>query len=314
MSESRVLGGILAACLLAGPAAGVGRAEAPSTGSRIARFAGLHGTARPEAWQLSEFEYSRGGKPLGWIRYGHWPEAPDVPFRGNLVYLEGLADSMRNHAPLFSAVARSGWRVVSFDYLGQGGSTGSMNRMRMASILELATTVLGKAGRRAPGSKTVVLGWSTGGLAAYDWARRGGIDGAILMAPGLSIRPIVGEHGKITLESLTSRVDPPGQDAHLEPIRPDSPFKVPLLAADLFRTSLASRAWKVSPQVPGLALLTGRLDTFVDGPGSETVLRRGAPHFSVVHLEDSRHEPDNEVDPIRTRVIDSVRAFLAGLE
>src|SRR6185312_33467 len=49
------------------------------------------------------------------------------PLKACVLYLEGLGDSIMNHRPLFSNLNQNGYRVIAFDYMGQGGSQGSMN-------------------------------------------------------------------------------------------------------------------------------------------------------------------------------------------
>lgn len=56
------------------------------------------------------------------IRMGYYPE--QGVFKGNILYYEGLGDSMLNHAPLFEKLSQNGYRVIAFDYMGQGGSSG----------------------------------------------------------------------------------------------------------------------------------------------------------------------------------------------
>ncbi len=51
--------------------------------------------------------------------------------KGCILYLQGLADSIQNHAPYFSRLNDAGYRIIYFDYLGQGGSEGSMNDTRI---------------------------------------------------------------------------------------------------------------------------------------------------------------------------------------
>ena len=71
------------------------------------------------------------------IRSGYLAENPNVTFRGNIIYYEGLGDSMMNHMPLFQTLTQAGYRVIAFDYMGQGGSKGSMNDTRIYQIAKL---------------------------------------------------------------------------------------------------------------------------------------------------------------------------------
>ena len=77
----------------------------------------------------------KSGKPIK-LRAGYLQESK-AP-KGNILYLEGLADSMFNHEQLFTALMKEGYRVIAFDYPGQGGpgprqggSQGNMNDTRI---------------------------------------------------------------------------------------------------------------------------------------------------------------------------------------
>ena len=59
------------------------------------------------------------------IRAGFLKESDSKPFLGNVIFFEGLGDSMLNHRPLFDKLTNEGFRVIAFDYMGQGGSADS---------------------------------------------------------------------------------------------------------------------------------------------------------------------------------------------
>ena len=54
------------------------------------------------------------------LRMGYLPEAKNSTFKGCVIYLEGLSDSIMNHQPLYQKLSEAGYRVLMFDYLGQG--------------------------------------------------------------------------------------------------------------------------------------------------------------------------------------------------
>lgn len=291
-------------------------AVGPGAGADPARFEALHGFDPPSSrgaeasrWTLGGLEFPVGrGRTLA-LRAGYRPEAPGVPFRGDLLYLEGFADSMMNHGPYFDALNAAGYRVVSFDYPGQGGSPGSMNQLRMQDIVDLGGAALARYGRGE--GPRAVLGWSTGGLAAYMMAHQGRADRVVMLAPGIHVRFVVGKLGKATLETLTSRRFPPGEDPHVDPIRQGLPALVPGFAQSLVRTAYASHRWTLPAGVRGLAFLTGPGDRYVRGAASAQVLAAKAPGVTRVELPESWHEPDNEVEPIRQQVIARTLAFLS---
>jgi hypothetical protein len=79
-------------------------------------------------------------------------------------------------------------------------------------------------------------GWSTGGLLALRMSQGLGsyegerpISGLILLAPGVFVKPVVGEWGTVTLRSLTQ--DPLAP--HIGKIMPDRPALEVAFAVDL---------------------------------------------------------------------------------
>jgi alpha-beta hydrolase superfamily lysophospholipase len=274
-------------------------------------FAGMATAATAPEWQLQVFPHQLGSGKTVRVRAGYLPESPSVPFQGNILYFQGFADSMLNHDPLFGALAARGYRIVAFDYVGQGGSSGTMNASRIQEIPDLGDVAWQRFARPEPAhARRTILGWSTGGLAAYYAASRKRADVVILISPGLHLHALVGRMGQVTLETLTSR--PPGtaDDPHVDPIRPRSPFLVPRFALDLMKNSIASQSWTIDPAIRGLAILTGPLDRYVKAAPTEKTLRRSAPHFEIVSFPGSRHEVDNEVDSIRNGCVAAIVDFL----
>ncbi len=250
------------------------------------------------------------------IRSGYYPERGT--FRGNVLYFEGLGDSMVNHEPLFKKMSAAGFRVISFDYMGQGGSSGKMDRTRLEVIPFLGNAAWKKYARDVSEfPKKTIIGWSTGGLAAYLSAGKGNADRIILIAPGIAPHMLVGggllswPPNEITMESLTSAKYGPGVDnPHVDPIRPNSPLKVAHFALDLFSAAKAARSMSIPPSVPGLVLLSGKNDTYVDAKRTRAVLAVRAPHFKIVEYDGALHEIDNERTEIQNSAIDDIVEFL----
>jgi alpha-beta hydrolase superfamily lysophospholipase len=269
----------------------------------------------PPPWQCSETEivvnrskidrnYPRTAK----IRSGFIREDQAAPFRGNVIYYEGLGDSMLNHLPLFNLVAKAGYRVIAFDYMGQGGSSGSMNDTRILGITEIGSQIWLKHARDlALFPKKTIIGWSTGGLAAYAEAalRPEQISNLVLIAPGLAPNMFVGENNwlrgvinRITLSTLTSaRYENGTANPHIDPISPPSPLDVWSFALDLIATAYEMRRVPLVPNVNGFVLLSGPNDTYVDAERTRFVLERRAPHFKIIEYPRALHEIDNEAEP-----------------
>ncbi len=254
------------------------------------------------------------------IRAGYYPESAD--FKGNILYFEGLGDSMLNHDPLFSQLSDEGYRVIAFDYMGQGGSAGKMNDTRIKEIPLLGDAVWKKYAReleRFP-SKTII-GWSTGGLAAYYEAHQENADQVVLIAPGIAPNKVVGEQdvwnlkfNQITLESLTTaRYPHDGVNPHRDRVRPSSPLQVPLFALNLLSVACESRSWSISKNVRGFVLLSGSNDTYVNARLTRRVLKGAASHFMVKTYARALHEIDNEAPEISEQARKDIVAFIKNL-
>ena len=274
------------------------------------------------------------------LRAGYFPSKTDKP-KANVLYLEGLADSMFNHDKLVNTLSEAGYRIIAFDYPGQGGSEGSMNQTRITEpSLGWGSTRIwfkndhkdknsfkqfmdGLSEHKQESSRTpllishmadevwkkiksdnkidseeqinAVMGWSTGGLAAYYMAhkKKEGIEAVVLIAPGTNTKPVI----KIETETLNGN----NEFEHVDKIRPDSPLKIPGFTMNLLVSGHASQDWKVEHDVKGLVLLSDpQKDSYVDSEKVESTLRRNACHFEFVNYECAAHEIDNETDKHRT--------------
>lgn len=253
------------------------------------------------------------------IRAGFQEENKAVPFLGNIIYFEGLADSMLNHQPLFSKLTAKGFRVIAFDYIGQGGSTGSMNDTRLEDIPKLGKLIYQRYARDLNiYKKPIIIGWSTGGLAAYLSAVANDASKVVLIAPGIVPKVILGEQDlwelsfdKITLNTLTSkRYKPNEYNPHIDGIRPSSPLAVKDFAADLILTSFKARKLSVLKTTKGLVLLSGTRDSYVNSIKGLSKLDIIAPNFKKVFYVDALHEIDNEISNIQLDAQKQIIQFL----
>lgn len=278
------------------------------------------------------------------LRAGYFPSKIDPP-KANILYLEGLADSMFNHDRLINTLSKAGYRTIAFDYPGQGGSEGSMdqtliteNKISLKSIQERFKSdhkknvdfnkfidALGlkkhtsmsshphpqllikemadeiwkeiKKSNKIDSKEQIdaVIGWSTGGLAAYDMARKKkkGVRAVVLIAPGTNTKFVK----KIETKTLNGDEN----FKHLDNIRPDSPLKVPRFTANLLASGHSSQDWKVENDVKGLVLLSGpKKDSYVCSEEVGRTLERNAGHFEVEKYDNAAHEIDNESDKHRS--------------
>ena len=253
------------------------------------------------------------------IRSGYYPEKVGVPFKGNIVFLEGLGDSMINHAPMFSYLSERGYRVIAFDYMGQGGSSGMMDNTVVGALPDLALKMLALHGRDVARFKKIFLGWSTGGLASYVAAVEKKVDVVVLLAPGIVPNKIVGEGlsgwppNEITMRTLTrATYDRGNPDPHLDPIHPTSPVEVPDFAVSLLSTAAMYQQMSVPSHIRGLVMLSGDTDTYVDAAATRKVVAEKAPQFKVQQYAGTLQEIDNEIDSVK--VHHAIYDFLSGLK
>jgi alpha-beta hydrolase superfamily lysophospholipase len=254
------------------------------------------------------------------IRMGYLEENLAVPFKGNIIFYQGLADSMLNHAPLFDKLTGAGYRVIAFDYMGQGGSSGTMNDTRIAEIGDLGKVIWKLYARDLTlESKMTILGWSTGGLAAYAQARRDkDVKTLILIAPGLvpgilvgEQHPLQGQIDLITVETLTSaRYEDGTFNPHVDPVRPRSPLLIPAFAVDLQKVALFERLSYLPKRVQGLVLLSSENDSYVNSNANRTVLKLRAPQLELEQYPNTLHELDNETEPTASQVHQDILDFL----
>ena len=242
------------------------------------------------------------------IRNGYLEENPSVPFRGNVIYYEGLGDSMLNHMPLFQELTNAGYRVIAFDYMGQGGSEGSMDDTRMLEISNLGNIIWSLHARDlAHFPNKNIIGWSTGGLAAYSQVTSDfELKNIVLIAPGIAPNSIVGEQhllrgeiDLITLPTLTTQQYTSGRikNPHVDPIKPNSPLKVPSFALDLKTAALCEESAPIPLDINGFVLLSGDKDTYVDAEKTRRIIKAQAPRFQIRQYPGALHEIDNEAAP-----------------
>lgn len=281
-------------------------------------------------------------------RMGYLLESRESNFKGCVIYLEGFADSIMNHAPLFNKLTNAGYRVLMFDYLGQGGSEGEMAKTRIAAkgapypkakdyeIGEQARFVWKRYseskdpvyGRDCAESPKLVIGWSTGGLAAYKLAREKWGDAFVFIAPGIVPYKCVGESSGnclsnltenevVTVRTLTRNTFAGTHDPHLDPVRPTSIVKeAKEFATNLLTTAALSRSWKIPKATRGLVFLSGVEDTYVDREKTQKILKTQAPSFEIVSYDGALHEIDNELpevaEDMHRRTVEFFDSVIAG--
>jgi alpha-beta hydrolase superfamily lysophospholipase len=306
-------------------------------------------SSEPQLSARTEFKELVNYTPLNLImRAGYALETTDL--KGCILYLQGLGDSIQNHKPFFSRLNDAGYRVIFFDYLGQGGSEGSMNDTRVQVKIPPNSTrqmlrkyherdryyeipeqgdffwskyrnVKNRLGQNCSESPKIVLGWSTGGLSAYRMAYEKRADAVILIAPGIHPKVMVGESAHrwdkmllfqqtITEHTLTRNRFEGVANPHLDPIKPKSPATVPQFAGNLLGIASQAKLWKINQSVRGIVFLSGVEDSYVDRDSTLQTLRENASHFEVKSYDGALHELDNELPEVASDLYENSLRFL----
>jgi pimeloyl-ACP methyl ester carboxylesterase len=259
---------------------------------------GSKGCVKTQGWELKYIPFKRYLR-TSVIRTGILRTRRAV-VKGNLMYLEGLGDSMMNHAKLFKKLNNEGYNIISFDYMGQGCSSGTMNHTTITSIIKLSRKVWSTY--VATNEQKNLIGWSTGGLAAYKFAKISPVEvnSIALIAPGIAPRILIGDNMQITPATLTQNNFSSENDPHIDAIKPISPLCVPMFALNLQGVAALARTWDISAKVAGYVFLSDENDTYVDPIKTIDVLASHASHFKYKFYQGTGalHELDNEIESV----------------
>ena len=277
-------------------------------------------------------------------RMGYLPEAKNSDFKGCVIYLEGLGDSLMNHMPLYRKLSDAGYRVLMFDYLGQGGSEGTMDRSHFMSFdtnttkveenLSYQTRFVWKRyseksdstySRNCSQSPKRIIGSSIGGLVAFNLSHKKWAEQVVLISPLIIPNPCLGKYAYTTFSKclpknrhldqtidvslLTKNVFAKNSDPHVEGIHPKALSEIPEFAEDLWHATFYAHFWNVPSKTKGLVFLPHRDDPFIDRFRTSMILRRHAPQFSIVNYNHAMSELDNEVPEVANDVLEKTLQF-----
>jgi pimeloyl-ACP methyl ester carboxylesterase len=240
----------------------------------------------------------------------------------DVLYFHGFGDRLDNHEPLWQLLANNGsFRVIGFDLPSHGDDYGPGNNIDLFSFTKLAQVAAAVESftMQDPARPLVLMGWSTGGLIVHRlvqaldyFDRRPRV--VCTFAPALDPKNFVGDHGVVTLPTLTHLADPPVQG----PIKPQSPFEKPIFAGDLVTNAGLSRAqgWpgpKEPTPLPTLVITAGKYDEYVHSQSiQQWVWDRRSADTPIAGLQcpNSYHWLDEEVEPIGSNARNAAVAFV----
>lgn len=284
--------------------------------------------------------------PDGWpLRRLDWPR-PGA--RGRLLFLGGRADLIEKHHETLAHFHRAGWSLTSFDWRGQGGSGRLSGDARVGHCADFTPLVGDLAALWSDWSAVgtgprVAIGHSMGGHLLLRAMVEGAVDpdAAVLVAPMLGVRSPFGAWAGARLARLIERLGDPARPAWREATgalaikarmailthdadrfadegwwyarHPELRLGPPSWAwiAEAFRSAAALRA---DPRLASLAvpilMLVADHDRLVDARAARRVAAR-LPRAKLVRFgREAAHEILREVDPVRTRALAAIDAFL----
>ena len=183
------------------------------------------------------------GTPLpdaqGWLR------EPDVaPAKATLLLFHGNACCAHHHGALTDVLARRGWRIVSVEYPGYCGRTGTAS---VDAILKDASWQLGQLRQRYPG-RLAVGGYSLGAAIAASVAREPDVDALLLITPWASFRALAQHHYPFLPARLIVRRDLETVDTLAEAVQRG--LSVAMLAAGRDQIIPAAHAREIAERFP----------------------------------------------------------------
>lgn len=237
----------------------------------------------------------------------------------DVMFFHGFGDRVDNHLPLFNTWAQNGIRTIGFDYPSHGLTRGhgiEINAIGMADLMDMALRL--EVNKIEKNSRPLILaGWSTGGLLVARILQEGKFrvpgrvpSGAILLAPAVSPKFIVGEKGWVTEATLTRNTNPP----HVAPPKPNMPMlQAPFFGLELMWNGKLANTTQYPPNIPMLVVLADdKMDKYTNTQATKTWTKRlQTAGFPVTGLQcpGAYHELDNETEPVAFSVKQATTLF-----
>jgi lysophospholipase len=283
---------------------------------------------------------SRWTAPDGWpLRRFDWPAEGAC---GTMLVQGGRADIFEKYLESFAHWHAQGWTIVSFDWRGHGGSGRPVVDAARGEFA-IAVEDLAAVWRELPAEgPRVLLGHSMGGYLALRATVGSAVDPdrLVLVSPMLGLRSPVGRLGGAIARFMRDRGDParaawkanerPGSRAGRQVLltadasryadegwwhaqAPDHTATPPSwawLAESFESTAALSRDTRLATLDAPVLMLVAENDGLVDARAAIRVARR-LPRCELVRFgPESAHEILREADPVRTRALASIDAFI----
>lgn len=284
----------------------------------------------------------------GWpIRRFDWPAA-GTP-RGAILFQTGRADVFEKYLEAFAHWHTQGWSVSAFDWRGQGGSGRLADNRHVGHASDFAPWIADLQGfwngwRAGVTGPAVVIGHSMGGFLVLRALLDRAIapDAAVLVAPMLGLRSPVGARIGGMLAAVMARIGgaarpawkdgalPGGDDGRRRNLTTDmdrygdeawwyaqspelklGPPSWAWLAAAFAATARLRRDPALATMGVPVQMLVAEHDRLVD-PRAALAVGARLPRAEIVRFGvESAHEILREADPVRTRALSAIDAFVA---
>jgi pimeloyl-ACP methyl ester carboxylesterase len=225
--------------------------------------------------------------------------------RGDLLYFHGYGDRFQNHEALFQQFNAAGFRVIGFDMPSHGDTLTideeDLNRQTIDQLATIASSVLKHTRSLTDAKPLFFAGWSIGGLIATRAVQNENyrvrfpkVDGLILYAPSVALKPCVGNFlCLITNDTLSHN-----ESFRDREIKPNAPLKNLAFGARLLFAATQSWSAPLPPELKTLVFLADDDDQYVmtqkvkDWVGAQRA--NYISEVSAYQCKGARHELDNE--------------------
>ncbi len=231
--------------------------------------------------------------------------------KGVIYFFHGHGDRAANHVDFFETFSKQGYKLVGFDLPGHGDSEmGSLDKYSFEDFFTIAAAVVDQTLK--PGQKFYFVGWSLGGLVAYEFAQhlekthRTVPEKLILWSPAFFGRPLPGKIGRADIRLLTQNSQFSGSVP-----KPQYFIETPLFTLRLLAETMPYQWKNWELKTPTLVLLSeDAYDYYVDPVKTLQFLKRGQTGPTIGKCDETWHALDFEPAVIQRQVFSLTQDFL----
>ncbi len=231
--------------------------------------------------------------------------------KGVIYFFHGHGDRADNHGDFFEKFSYQGFTVIGFDLPGHGDSEmGSLDKYSFEDFFAITAAVISQTLK--PGQPFYFVGWSFGGLIAYEYAQqlektnRPLPKKLVLWTPAFFGRPLPGKIGRADLRLLTQN-----SLLHVSAPKPQYFMETPLFTLRLLAETMPYRWKNWDLKIPTMVLLSDdSFDYYVDPNKTLDFLKRGQSTPLIGKCDEAWHALDFEPKIIQKQVFSLTQDFL----